>query len=231
MLRSLIPLLALGLAPLATAQPSTTPKPPQAPTKPVVPRAQSAAPKSTPAKPGEDEEIKLSADVAALLSRQPTILTPAIRARAVSDLSGKPVPLNAILSADMRAATPRDPVASGFSLSMRGGYWASNASGPSIIYLPSRQLTPTAAITLRLTAKPELRYLVVCHVSNPANWDAIVDGRITPLNAIDETTGAALIPAATQTQRALKLTVSRSAAASTSQTEFLQRCELTPIRG
>ncbi len=231
MLRSLIPLLALALAPFATAQPSTTPKPPQTPTKPIVPRAQAAAPKSTPAKPGEDEEIKLSADVAALLSRQPTILTPAIRARATGDLSAKPVPLNAILSAEMRAATPRDPVANGFSLSMRGGYWASNATGPSIIYLPSRQLTPTAAITLRFIAKPDMRYLVVCHLSNPSNWDAIVDGRITPLNAIDETTGAALIPAAAQTARALKLTVSRSPAASTSQTEFLQRCELTPIRG
>lgn len=230
MLRSLFFLLALACAPLATAQPSTTTKPPQAPTKPSVPRVQSAAPKSAPAKPSEDDEIKLSADVAALLSRQPTVLTPAIRARAAGDLSGKPVPLNTILSAEMRAVTPRDPVASGLSLSMRAGYWASTATGPSIIYLPSRQLMPTAAITLRFAAKPETRYLVVCHVSNPANWDAIIDGRITPLNAVDDTTGAALVPASGQSQRMAKLVVSRAAAASTSQTEFLQRCELTPIR-
>ena len=207
------------------------PKPPQAPAKPVVPRAQSAASKSTPAKPGEDEAIQLSADVAALLSRQPTALTPAVRARAATDLAGKPVAPNTVLGAEMRAVTPRDPVASGLSLSMRAGYWASNASGPSIIYLPSRQLTPTAAITLSFTARPDMRYLVVCHLSNPSNWDAVVDGRITPLNAIDETTGAALVPAAAQTARSLRLTVSRSAAASTSQTEFVQRCDLTPIRG
>ncbi|MDP3493945.1 MAG: hypothetical protein Q8R82_12590 [Hyphomonadaceae bacterium] len=231
MLRSLSLALAVVCAPLAAAQSPTTIKPPQAPTKPVVPRDQSAAPKSAPAKPSEDDEIKLSADVAALLSRQPTVLTPAIRARAASELAGKPVPLNTILSADMRAVTPRDPVAGGLSLSMRAGYWAASPNGPSIIYLSSRQLTPTAAITLRFVPKSATRYLVVCHVSNPANWDAIIDGRITPLNAIDETTGAALIPATAQSaQRAARLVVSRSNAASTSQTEFLQRYELTPIR-
>ena len=227
---SLFLALALAVAPLCAAQGSTTPTGPKAPTKPVTPRAQSSAPKSTPAKPGEDDEIKLSADVAALLSRQPTVLTPAVRARAAAALAGKPVPLNTILGAEMRAVTPRDPVASGLSLSMRAGYWASTATGPSIIYLPSRQLTPTAAITLRFAAKPETRYLVVCHVSNPANWDAIIDGRITPLNAVDDATGAALVPASGQSQRMAKLVVSRAAAASTSQTEFLQRCELTPIR-
>ena len=229
---SLFLALALAVAPLSAAQGSTTPAGPKAPTKPVTPRAQSSAPKSTPVKPGEDDEIKLSADVAALLSRQPTVLTPAVRARAAAALAAKPVPLNTILSAEMRAVTPRDPVASGLSLSMRGGYWATSPTGPSIIYLPSRQLTPTAAITLRFTPKPETRYLVVCHLSSPENWDVIVDGQITPLNVQDETTGAALIPAtAKSSQRAAKLVVSRSPAASTSQTEFLQRCELTPISG
>lgn len=224
--------LALAVAPLSAAQVSTTPTGPKAPTKPVAPRAQSSAPKSTPAKPGEDDEIKLSADVAALLSRQPTVLTPAVRARAAAALSGKPVPLNTIISAEMRTVTPRDPVANGLSFSMRAGYWAASPTGPSIIYLPSRQITPTAAITLRFTPKPETRYLVVCHLSNPENWDIIVDGQITPLNIQDETTGAALIPAtAKPSQRAAKLVVSRSPAAGASQTEFLQRCELTPIRG
>ncbi len=213
----------------AAAQPSTAPKPPQAPTKPTV--AKSGAVRSQPAKPADDDEIKLSADVAALLSRQPTVITQAIRARAASALADKGVPLNTIVSAELRAVTPRDPVANGLALAMRGGYWATQPTGHSIIYLPSRKTAPAAAITLRFSAQAATRYLALCHLSNPANWDLIVDGRITPLNAQDEITGAALIPAIpAEGPRAAKLVVSRAAEASTSQTEFLQRCELTPIR-
>lgn len=227
-MRALIIALALACG-QAAAQPSTAPKPPKAPTKPIA--SSSAAPKSQPAKPAEDDEIKLSADVAALLSRQATVVTQAIRARAATALSNKAVPLNTVVSAELRAVTPRDPVASGLALAMRAGYWATSPTGPSIIYLPSRKTTPAAAITLRFSAQPSTRYLALCHLSNPANWDIIVDGRITPLYAQDDITGAALIPASpAQTQRAAKLIVSRSAEASTSQTEFLQRCELTPIR-
>lgn len=228
-MRALIFALALVCGQAAFAQPATAPKPPQAPAKPVAPK--SSAVQSQPAKPGEDDEIKLSADVAALLSRAPTVITQAIRARAASMLAGKAVPLNTIVSAELRAVTPRDPVANGLALAMRGGYWATQPTGPSIIYLPSRRTTPTAAITLRFSAQPDTRYLALCHVSNPANWDIIIDGRITPLNAQDEITGAALIPAAPgQAQRAARLVVSRSSEASASQTEFLQRCELTPIK-
>lgn len=213
----------------ASAQPSAAPKPPQAPTKPVAPK--SAAPQSRPAQPTDDDEIKLPADVAALLSRPPTVITQAIRARAASALSDKPVPLNAIVSAELRTVTPRNPVANGAALAMRAGYWATSATGPSILYLPSRQTTPAAAITLRFSASASMRYLVLCHLSNPANWDIIVDGRITPLNAHDDVTGAALIPAIpAQGQRTAKLVVSRASEASASRTEFLQRCELTPIR-
>lgn len=228
-MRAILLALAALMIGQAAAQPSTAPKPPQAPTKPAAPK--SSAPQSQPAKPSEDDEIKLSADVAALLSRAPTVITQAIRARAASALAGKAVPLSAIVSAELRTLTPRDPVANGAALAMRGGYWATSPTGPSIIYLPSRRTTPTAAITLRFSAQASTRYLALCHVSNPANWDIIVDGRITPLSVQDDITGAALIPAATsQTQRAAKLVVSRAAEASTSQTEFLQRCELTPIR-
>lgn len=227
-MRALIIALALVCG-QAAAQPSTAPKPPKAPTKPTA--SSSVLPKSQAAQPADDDEIKLSADVAALLSRTPTVITQSIRARAASALAGKAVPLNTIVSAELRAVTPGDPVASGLAMAMRAGYWATSPTGPSIIYLSSRSTTPTAAITLRFTANANQRYLALCHVSNPANWDIIVDGRITPFNAQDEVTGAALIPAATaQTQRTAKLVVSRAAEASTSQTEFLQRCELTPIR-
>lgn len=227
-MRALVIAIAL-ICGQAAAQPTNAPKPPQAPTRPTAPK--SGAVQSQPAKPSEDDEIKLSADVAALLSRPATVITQAIRARAASALAGKAVPLNTIVSAELRTLTPRDPVANGAALAMRAGYWATQPTGPSILYLPSRKTTPTAAITLRFTAQPDTRYLVLCHLSNPANWDIIIDGRITPLNAQDDVTGAALIqPAATQGQRAAKLVVSRAAEASTSQTEFLQRCELTPIR-
>ncbi len=227
-MRALLIALAL-IGGQAAAQPSTAPKPPQAPTKPAAPK--SGAVQSQPAKPAEDDEIKLSADVAALLSRPATVITQAVRARAATALSDKPVPLNTIVSAELRAVTPRDPVANGLAMAMRAGYWAASPSGPSIIYLPSRKTTPAAAITLRFTANAGQRYLALCHLSNPANWDVIVDGRITPLQAQDDLTGAAMIPAAPgQGQRIAKLVVSRSAEASTSQTEFLQRCELTPIR-
>ena len=227
-MRALIITLALVCG-QAAAQPSTAPKPPKAPTKPTA--SSSVAPKSQAAQPADDDEIKLSADVAALLSRAPTVITQSIRARAASALAGKAVPLNTIVSAELRAVTPRDPVANGLAMAMRAGYWATSPTGPSIIYLPSRRTTPTAAITLRFSAQASMRYLALCHVSNPANWDIIVDGRITPLNAQDDVTGAALIPASpAQTQRTAKLVVSRAAEASTSQTEFLQRCELTPIR-
>lgn len=227
-MRALIIALALVCG-QAVAQPSSAPKPPKAPTKPTA--SSSALPKSQAAQPADDDEIKLSADVAALLSRTPTVITQSIRARAASALAGKAVPLNTIVSAELRAVTPRDPVASGLAMAMRAGYWATSPTGPSIIYLPSRRTTPTAAITLRFGAQASMRYLALYHVSNPANWDIIVDGRITPLNAQDDVTGAALIPASpAQTQRTAKLVVSRAAEASTSQTEFLQRCELTPIR-
>ena len=227
-MRALLIALAL-MGGQAAAQPSTAPKPPQAPTKPAA--SKSGAVQSQPAKPAEDDEIKLSADVAALLSRPATVITQAVRARAATALSDKPVPLNTIVSAELRAVTPRDPVANGLAMAMRAGYWAASPSGPSIIYLPSRRTTPTAAITLRFTANAGQRYLALCLLSNPANWDIIVDGRITPLQAQDDVTGAAMIPAAPgQGQRTAKLVVSRSAEASTSQTEFLQRCELTPIR-
>jgi hypothetical protein len=227
-LRAILIALAL-ISGQAAAQPSAAPKPPQAPTKPVAPK--SAAPQSRPAQPTDDDEIKLSADVAALLSRPPTVITQAIRARAASALSDKPVPLNAIVSAELRTVTPRNPVANGAALAMRAGYWATSATGPSILYLPSRQTTPAAAITLRFSASASMRYLVLCHLSNPANWDIIIDGRITPLNAHDDVTGAALIPAVpTQGQRTAKLVVARASEASASRTEFLQRCELTPIR-
>ena len=207
---------------------------PVAPTKPVTPNAKTtpkaAATASSPTTPFASELQSLSPEARTFATSKLGVITPGLRARAATNVVGKPVPLAQIPESWLASAD--NPSGAKLWLGAKG---ANLITGPDVGAMFQVAGGEDRGVWVQFNAEAGVRYVLLCDMTNPGRWDVVIDARARkPLEPETETRGAALVPARPAAAYIrLLLTVARPLQTGPGDglLEGLRRCEVTPIRG